>query len=104
MQPYSPLMMFRQRSLWRCGRLPLLAAAGLLVTTLSLRAEQDPAGPVTATADANEAVRGTVSDQPSAVVAARQRAELMHAIYAETLHVMHERYFHGSRAIVPARA
>src|SRR5690606_18335907 len=27
-----------------------------------------------------------------------------HAIYAETLHVMHERYFHGSRAIVPARA
>ena len=28
----------------------------------------------------------------------------MHRIYAATLEVMHERYFHGDRAIVPARA
>ncbi|WP_254508780.1 hypothetical protein [Anatilimnocola floriformis] len=28
----------------------------------------------------------------------------MHQIYAATLDVMHERYFHGERAIVPARA
>ena len=38
------------------------------------------------------------------VAAARERAELMHDIYEATLHVLHERYFHGDRAIVPARA
>ena len=35
---------------------------------------------------------------------ARQRAELMHNIYAATLDVMHHRYFRNSRATVPARA
>jgi hypothetical protein len=38
------------------------------------------------------------------VAAARERARLMHEIYAATLDMMHERYFHGDRAIVPARA
>jgi hypothetical protein len=35
---------------------------------------------------------------------ARDRARLMHRIYTVTLDVMHERYFHGDRAMVPARA
>lgn len=35
---------------------------------------------------------------------ARDRAKLMHGIYLTTLHVMHNRYFHADRAIVPARA
>ena len=35
---------------------------------------------------------------------ARERAKLMHDIYAATLDMMHERYFHGDRAVVPARA
>jgi len=35
---------------------------------------------------------------------ARDRAELMHDVYAATLEVLHERYFHGARAAVPARA
>ncbi|MDA1162178.1 MAG: DUF3365 domain-containing protein [Planctomycetota bacterium] len=35
---------------------------------------------------------------------ARDRAKLMHDIYAATLDVMHHRYFHRDRAIVPARA
>ncbi|QDT49903.1 hypothetical protein Pan258_39590 [Symmachiella dynata] len=35
---------------------------------------------------------------------ARDRAEVMHDVYAATLEVMHERYFHGARAAVPARA
>jgi hypothetical protein len=35
---------------------------------------------------------------------ARDRARLMHTIYATTLEVIHDRYFHGPRAIVPARA
>lgn len=38
------------------------------------------------------------------VAVARDRAQVMHDIYAATLHMMHERYFHGDRAAVPARA
>lgn len=38
------------------------------------------------------------------VAVARERAELMHQIYAATLDVMHDRYFHNNRAVVPARA
>ncbi len=36
--------------------------------------------------------------------AARERAELMHTLYSSTLETMHHRYFHGDRAVVPARA
>jgi|GEM_PF-246037 len=108
MQPYRPLMMFREQLPWRRGRLPLLAATGLLITALSLQAEQEHAGPAAGTEPTAESERAVVGEEPlpesPAVAAARHRAELMHAIYAETLHVMHERYFHGSRAIVPARA
>lgn len=35
---------------------------------------------------------------------ARDRARLMHSIYSTTLGVMHDRYFHADRSIVPARA
>ena len=35
---------------------------------------------------------------------ARDRAKLLHQVYTSTLEVMHQRYFHGDRAIVPARA
>lgn len=49
------------------------------------------------------------ADQPVAsprvpLAVARDRAQLMHELYEETLHVMHRRYFHGDRASVPARA
>lgn len=43
-------------------------------------------------------------DLKLAVGAARDRAKLMHDIYAATLEVLHHRYFHGDRATVPARA
>jgi hypothetical protein len=35
---------------------------------------------------------------------ARDRAKVMHDIYAATLEVIHRRYFHGDKAVVPARA
>lgn len=35
---------------------------------------------------------------------ARDRALLMHQIYTTTLEVMHDRYFHADRSVVPARA
>ena len=38
------------------------------------------------------------------VSVARDRARLMHSIYSTTLGVMHDRYFHVDRSIVPARA
>ena len=43
-----------------------------------------------------------VASAPLAV--ARDRAKLMHSIYSTTLGVMHDRYFHADRSIVPARA
>ncbi len=41
---------------------------------------------------------------PVSVAVARDRAKLAHHIFELTLHVMHDRYFHDPRAIVPARA
>lgn len=38
------------------------------------------------------------------VATARDRATIMHGVYSATLDVMHDRYFHGERATVPARA
>lgn len=35
---------------------------------------------------------------------ARDRAKVMHDVHAATLEVLHDRYFHGPRAMVPARA
>lgn len=58
-------------------------------------------------------VGSALSDQPVAkresvprvsLKVARDRAKLLHDVYASTLHVMHDRYFHGDRAVVPARA
>ncbi len=38
------------------------------------------------------------------VEAARKDAKLMHDIYLATLEIVHDHYFHGERAVVPARA
>ncbi|QDU97146.1 c-type heme family protein [Lignipirellula cremea] len=54
----------------------------------------------------------SLADEPAAAAQpagvpleqARDRAKVMHELYAATLEVMHHRYFHGDRAIVPARA
>ncbi len=44
------------------------------------------------------------NEQKNAIEAARERAEVMHDVYAATLEVLHHRYFHRDRAIIPARA
>ena len=46
----------------------------------------------------------TAREAPVPAAVARDRAKLMHDVYAATLHVMHEHYFNDERAIVPARA
>lgn len=38
------------------------------------------------------------------VDAARERAQLMHRIYAATLDAMHHHYCHSNKAVLPARA
>lgn len=43
-------------------------------------------------------------DQRVSVATARDRATLLHNVYVTTLEMMHDRYFHDERAIVPARA
>ena len=49
-------------------------------------------------------VSGENKIPPVTLSVARDRANLLHEVYASTLDVMHRRYFHGDRAIVPARA
>ena len=46
----------------------------------------------------------TVETQRVSLDVARDRARVMHEIYVATLDVIHHRYFHGDRAIIPARA
>lgn len=75
-----------------CRKLMVLAAS--LCPALACGGEP-PAAPDTAEQTAAELV---------SVPVARDRAKLLHNVYAATLDVMHERYFHDEKAIVPARA
>lgn len=42
--------------------------------------------------------------QPASLEAAREQARTMHRIYASTLDVLHDHYFHANKAVLPARA
>ncbi len=64
--------------------------------------EQSPDGKTDGKTDEDGREGPVVPRMP--VAAARVRATLMHDIYTATLEVMHDRYFHGPRATVPARA
>lgn len=59
---------------------------------------QKAAGPKQTTTPQGESVPRV------SLAVARDRAKLLHEVYASTLDVMHRRYFHGDRAVVPARA
>lgn len=86
--------------LWMTG---ILSAAGF---DESQKADQ----PVESAAKGEGADAGTPAAANDAKVprvsisVARDRARLMHSIYSTTLGVMHDRYFHVDRSIVPARA
>ncbi len=80
----------------------MLAVFCLTVGVQAGLAEGDDVGPAAgpsaaAAGEADEGGRVTVS-------VARERAKLMHDIYAATLEVLHDRYFHADRAVLPARA
>lgn len=53
---------------------------------------------------ADKDARAEQEAKPVSVAIARDRAKVLHEVYTATLDVMHDRYFHGERAMVPARA
>ena len=67
------------------------------VLTMSLVVHASGAEPAPQSAESSAGAAVTVA-------VARDRARWMHEVYAATLEVMHDRYFHDERAIVPARA
>ncbi len=86
---------------------PVMAVACVAtVFGLGLAAFADPSPGVKApSSDTTKTGSATTPDDGRiSVAAARERANIMRDIYRATLHVMHERYFHNDRAIVPARA
>lgn len=43
-------------------------------------------------------------ESPLSVAAARERSRVLHKMYASTLDVLHDHYFHANKAVLPARA
>ena len=90
----------------------VLLFSALLLTAATLHAQaseqkRDGANLKSTNPDATTATARDADAGPQHRVSpevAEDRAKLMHKIYAATLDVMHDRYFHGDRAIVPARA
>lgn len=93
------------KSTWLVKPGLLLAAAGVLYSAVTLWAEPPDAKPDNSTVkrSANSVPKVEESKRVSVEVA-RDRAKVMHDIYEATLDVMHHRYFHRERSIVPARA
>jgi len=95
-------------------------AAGLRADPPMPRSAPPAAAPSTGPATDAPAGDGSAADAPAAAAAAappeaivaarlpleqaRDRAGLLHDVYLASLTAMHDRYFHGDRAIVPARA
>ncbi len=73
-----------------------------LVGTLSI-ALALAAAPPTVPGSTDEPTEVPVAKAVS-VETARDRAQLLHEVYAATLEVMHQRYFRANRATLPARA
>ncbi|MCH8044789.1 MAG: DUF3365 domain-containing protein [Planctomycetes bacterium] len=73
-------------------RLILVAIAGLSIASFSATAADDAKKP-----PADQEKRLTVAQ-------ARDRAELMHMVYAATLEAIHHHYFNDAKDTVPARA
>ena len=78
------------------------AFLGILTLTESDRLAADEKDAKPEAEQAAEAAKEEVPRVP--LVVARDRAKLLHEVYASMLDVIHRRYFHADRAIVPARA
>ncbi len=92
-------MKWRRMGLWA-----LLGASGVLGFSLTLNAD-----PPTGSASQPPAkAQGKAAEMPTlkrvSVAEARERARLMHQIYAASLEVIHHHYFRSDRRTLPARA
>jgi len=81
--------------------------AAILTIVLSLASvawvrSDDPPGTSAEPPPEKEASAG--GDSLPTLAAARDQARLLYRAYSTTLGVLHDHYFHGDRAIVPARA
>jgi hypothetical protein len=90
---------------WLNGPGVLCGVAGVLCVITALHAEPSERETKNVTDSRPPASKSTVAESARVpVTVARDRAKIMYDIYVATLHMMHDRYFHGDRAIVPARA
>lgn len=79
----------------------------MLAVSWSFGADEKPSDKKfdeTAKADTVEKPKDAHEGSRIPIAVARDRALLMHQIYTTTLEVMHDRYFHADRSVVPARA
>lgn len=76
------------------------ATATVMVLSIAYALHAEP--PDAAATPAKEAAASKIKRMP--VAEARERARLMHNIYASTLETMHHYYFHQNKSMVPARA
>jgi hypothetical protein len=81
-----------------------VCAGGILMAEASDEAATESKDVSTAPAEAENSEKQDRELPRVPVAVARDRAKLMHGIYTVTLDVMHDRYFHADRAVVPARA
>lgn len=93
------------------GLVMAACAGGVLLAEASDEPVADPKPPAdsadvsaAATDEQNSASKDNEEVPRVPIAVARDRAKIMQGIYLTTLHVMHERYFHADRAIIPARA
>lgn len=93
------------KTMWFAGSGMLLGtvAISLMAAALCANPPADPSGSSEVKRTAPVASRVEEKNRIP-VELARDRAKLMHDIYEATLDVMHHRYFHRDRAVVPARA
>lgn len=86
----------------------LLGLAAVLCLSFVSAEDAKPKGKAPSTSEPGvaeaETAEATEAIPRVSLEVARDRARLMYDIYSATLHTMHQRYFHGDRAVIPARA
>lgn len=85
----------------------VVVATGLLSATVACVVAAELSSSTAGSSEPTSAAGVAASDElrkEVGLATARDRARLMHKIYLSTLDVMHERYFHANRAVLPARA
>ncbi len=86
-----------------------LGAGGMLCAMFAWSASLSADPPAATGGAPAEKKSAKPGDEPAdadrvSVAVAREKAAVLHEVYASTLHTMHQHYFHVNRAVLPARA